>query len=114
MLHPLTTLLTALLFAIWISPSTSLPNPSAHVDNPKGALQQPLRDITLTLTYTTTVHTTSTLWATSTITATRYDTTAVPEAVQTWYAGQHTQGCDRTACASCRVWYACGKADGVW
>lgn len=115
MLHPLTTLITALLFAVWISPSTSLPNsPAPLVDNIQVALQQPLRDITSTLTYTTTIHTTSTLWATRTISATRYDTTAVPEAVQTWYAGQYTKGCDPTACASCRVWYECGEADGVW
>ncbi|KAM0708626.1 hypothetical protein Q7P35_005278 [Cladosporium inversicolor] len=63
---------------------------------------------------TTTLHTTVTsyiLYSTITATLTRYtadETTAVPEAVQTWYAAQQEEGCDRTACASCKVWYECG------
>ena len=69
---------------------------------------------------TTTLHTTVTsyiLYSTITATLTRYtadETTAVPEAVQTWYAAQREEGCDRTACASCRVWYECGGFGVVW
>lgn len=46
----------------------------------------------------------------TTETRTRYvagGRTLVPDAVQTWYAGQKLTGCDRTACASCRFWYLC-------
>lgn len=69
---------------------------------------------------TTTLHTTVTsyiLYSTITATLTRYtadETTAVPEAVQTWYAAQQEEGCDRTACASCKVWYECGGFGVVW
>lgn len=117
MLRSLTTLITTLLFAFWASPTAGLPNPPIlinNMNNPQGALQQPLRDITSTQTYTTTIHATLTHYTTSTVTATRYETTAVPEVVQTWYAGQHTEGCDRTACASSRVWYERGEVDGAW
>lgn len=71
-------------------------------------------------TQTTTLHTTVTsyvLYSIITATLTRYtadETTAVPEAVQTWYAAQKEEGCDRTACASCRVWYACEGFGEVW
>jgi hypothetical protein len=80
--------------------------------------QQPLQEPLAVL--TTTLHTTVTSYAsTSMITATltRYtadDTTDVPAAVQTWYSAQRAEGCDRTACASCRVWYSCGGFGDLW
>jgi len=78
--------------------------------------QEPLGDHA----QTTTLHTTVTsyiLYSTITATLTRYtadETTNVPEAVQTWYAAQKEEGCDRTACASCRVWYECGGFGEGW
>jgi hypothetical protein len=77
-------------------------------------MQEPLGDLT------TTVHTTVTsyvVYSTMTATLTRYvadETTAVPEAVQTWYGAQRAEGCDRTACASCRMWYQCEGFVADW
>ena len=34
--------------------------------------------------------------------------------MQTWYAGQHLHGCDKTACASCRWWYKCNGSTLAW
>lgn len=82
-------------------------------------LQEPMQDPLESL--TTTLHTTITSYImTRTVTEsrTRYtsdSTTNIPEAVQTWYAAQKTEGCDRTACASCRVWYKCeGSIESPW
>ena len=77
-------------------------------------IQEPLGDLT------TTLHTTVTsyvLYSTITATLTRYtadETTDVPAAVQTWYGAQHAEGCDRTACASCRMWYQCEGFVSDW
>lgn len=116
----LATLLFKMLMAILAlsTPTTARAMfPPQHYPNQKPLQQQPLEgDITMTKT----LHTTLTSYiATSTITAilTRYTedrTTAVPEAVQTWYAGQREEGCDRTACASCRVWYRCAGLEMEW
>jgi hypothetical protein len=94
---------------------------TAHVmlNNPRFIPnQQPLQEPLAVL--TTTLHTTVTSYAsTSMITATltRYTadgTTDVPAAVQTWYSAQRAEGCDRTACASCRVWYSCEGFGALW
>jgi hypothetical protein len=116
------TLLTTLLLTLTLSPSTCAARatfkPSTiHIPNQQ---QQPLQQFPMQQQEslaedqtTTTLHTTVTsyvLYSTITATLTRYtvdETTAVPEAVQTWYAAQKEEGCDRTACASCRVWYEC-------
>jgi len=123
------TLLTTLLLSLTFSPTTCasarvMPKPpTIHILN-----QQPLQQFPMQQqeplggdsTQTTTLHTTVTsyvLYSTITATLTRYtadETTAVPEAVQTWYAAQREEGCDRTACASCRVWYACEGFGEVW
>lgn len=77
-------------------------------------LQEPIQEQETLEDLTTTLHTTITSYIsirTVTASRTRYtsdSTTNIPEAVQTWYAAQKTAGCDRTACASCRVWYGCG------
>lgn len=77
--------------------------------------QQPLLQPPTTL---HTIASTSTSYAflLATQTRTRYidddGSTAVPRPVQTWYAGQKERGCDRTACASCWVWYGC--RGGEW
>lgn len=77
-------------------------------------IQEPLEDLT------TTLHTTVTsyiLYSTITATLTRYtadETTDVPLAVQTWYGAQRAEGCDRTACASCRMWYSCEGFVADW
>lgn len=83
--------------------------------NNQVGLQQPLQDAPMT------IRVTESRWTTSTTTATatrfRYVSegiTAVPAAVQTWYAGQQEEGCDRTACACCRVYYDCGQFGLAW
>jgi len=35
-------------------------------------------------------------------------------AVQTWYRGQEKEGCDRTACASCKWYYKCQGSEPDW
>ena len=121
-------LLTTLLLSLTLSSSTYasarvMPKPpTIHIPNQQ---QQPLQQFPMQQqepleVQTTTLHTTVTsyvLYSTITATLTRYtadETTAVPEAVQTWYAAQKEEGCDRTACASCRVWYACEGFGEVW
>jgi hypothetical protein len=106
------------LLVVYIAFSSTV---AAHImlNNPRFIPnQQPLQEPLAVL--TTTLHTTVTSYAsTSMITATltRYtadDTTDVPAAVQTWYSAQRAEGCDRTACASCRVWYSCEGFGDVW
>jgi hypothetical protein len=120
-------LLTTLLLSSICAAAHVLPNPpTLHILN-----QQPLHQFSMQQqqqqqeplgdhAQTTTLHTTVTsyiLYSTITATLTRYtadETTDVPEAVQTWYAAQKEKGCDRTACASCRVWYECGGFGEGW
>lgn len=112
----LTSLLSILLCFIALSATSTARVTFA----PQGMPNQQLLQESLEEPITMTLHTIVTSYiATSTITAhlTRYTeggTTAVPEAVQTWYAGQREEGCDRTACASCRVWYRCAGLQGAW
>lgn len=117
-------LLISLFLSTTLSPTCAarvMSNPPAiHTLNQQQPLQQfPMQQQPL-VDQTTTLHTTVTsyiLYSTITATLTRYtadETTAVPEAVQTWYAAQREEGCDRTACASCRVWYECGGFGVVW
>ena len=123
----LTFLITLLLSTSTCAAARATPNPPTipiHIPNQQ---QQPLQQYPMPQEeplagahQTTTLHTTVTsyiLYSTITATLTRYtadETTAVPEAVQTWYAAQREEGCDRTACASCRVWYECGGSGVVW
>lgn len=122
MLTFLITLLISSTFSSTTCAARAMPKPpTIHIPN-----QQPLQQFPMPQEplvggdRTTTLHTTVTsyvLYSTITATLTRYtadETTAVPEAVQTWYAAQREAGCDRTACASCRVWYACEGFGEVW
>jgi hypothetical protein len=90
-------------------------NPQAGPPN-----QQPLQQSQAVLTLTMTLRTTVTSYVTTSTTTeprTRYTmdgTTDVPKVVQAWYAAQKAEGCDRTACASCRVWYECEGFGSVW
>jgi len=78
--------------------------------------QQPMldqEDLTMTQHITTTRYT----FVTTTRTHTRYvsdGVTAVPAPVQTWYGAQKAEGCDKTACASCRFWYKCQGGGQAW
>ncbi|GAB7326798.1 hypothetical protein MBLNU13_g10738t2 [Cladosporium sp. NU13] len=120
------TLLTTLLLSLALSSTTcaarAMPKPpTIHILNQQSLQQIPMQQQEpLAGAQTTTLHTTVTsyvLYSTITATLTRYtadEITAVPEAVQTWYAAQKEEGCDRTACASCRVWYACEGFGNVW
>jgi hypothetical protein len=122
---PQSTMLTLLTFSPTTCAARAMPKPpSIHILNQQPLQQFPMQQQQEPLggdqTQTTTLHTTVTsyvLYSTITATLTRYtadETTAVPEAVQTWYAAQKEEGCDRTACASCRVWYACEGFGEVW
>jgi hypothetical protein len=115
------------------SSGASTPTPTTHTSsalttvdslvlNPfafqREAQEQPLAKKPTSLSTSTTTNTIGpTTTSTATITMTRYvesaGVTSVPTAVQTWYAGQKETGCDRTACASCRVWYNCDD-QGEW
>jgi hypothetical protein len=119
----ITTAMLPSLHSLLVLSIASSPTITAHIipNNPPfqpNQRQQPLQQPPTVL--TTTLHTTVTSYAsTSMITATltRYtadDTTDVPAAVQTWYGAQRTEGCDRTACASCRVWYECEGTGVIW
>ena len=119
------TLLITLLSSSTLSSTTcaarAMPKPpTIHILNQQPLQQFPMPQEPSAGDRTATLHTTVTsyvLYSTITATLTRYtadETTAVPEAVQTWYAAQREAGCDRTACASCRVWYACEGFGEVW
>jgi hypothetical protein len=116
----ITTMLPSLsyILVVYIAFSSTV---AAHVmlNNPRFIPnQQPLQEPLAVL--TTTLHTTVTSYASIsmiTATLTRYvadDTTDVPAAVQTWYGAQRAEGCDRTACASRRVWYSCEEFGALW
>lgn len=128
-----TLLATTLATADYRTSATSLPAAAAALDR---QAQQPLLFSTPSpspspstsarCTRTTTIRTTRT--RTRTVYADALTTsTALPEEsptresvkgesvrVQTWYGGQKRSGCDRTACASCRVWYQCRGGEPAW
>jgi len=116
MLASLSSMLISIALTSTVAAHVMLNSPIVPNQQPlQEPIQEPLEDLT------TTLHTTVTSYIlTRTVTAsrTRYtsdSTTNIPEAVQTWYAAQRTEGCDRTACASCRVWYGCeGEFETLW
>jgi hypothetical protein len=60
-----------------------------------------------------------TILADATVVETTFETVLPPHpgenvGVQTWYAGQKKQGCDKAACSSCRWWYKCQSGEEAW
>jgi hypothetical protein len=117
MLALLSTFLISIALSSTCTAHVLLRRPTVHILNQQplqNRIQEPLADLT------TTLHTTVTsyvVYSTMTATLTRYvadETTAIPAAVQTWYGAQHADGCDRTACASCRMWYQCEGFVADW
>ncbi|WPG99188.1 Hypothetical protein R9X50_00199900 [Acrodontium crateriforme] len=66
------------------------------------------RHVTLTVTEMAGAAAPATAAATPTPTTLVSEIRPVPK---TWYGAQRQHGCDRTACASCRYWYACQMGD---